>query len=827
MRYLLLLLFIFQFSATFSQEKRQFKRLWKKTQTELYRKNFRAADSLLTEALKIKPDNAKAIILHANVLFFREKFAEAADKFETAIKMKPEAKELYLLLSDSYMALNQPQKAEETLLKVIKFKSKLIPAFQKLTYARIELKKFNDALKDASRAIALDPTLHESHYIKAVCFDSLKDYPSARITYEKAISLLEGAEESEKGVLPVYQPYYVNLAKAYNELALYDLSITTFNKALAKIDPQNKAKPDDYLIYYYRSKPYYNKTEYSSSIADLNKSLALNNKFADAFIFRARVYNKTSQFHSAISDYTKAVQFVNSSQLLHERGKCQYELGKFPDALEDFKKSYDLDNKNVSIKTDIEETMRKIYEMNKEAMPPIIKLIYPVPDSQGFINLSIEQEETILVGEVADQSALMNIMVNGREAVYFKEGNLYNFKVKLNNKKEEKLEITALDIYNNKSKLDFKVGKILSDSRLRYNFTGTVISGEGDLKPLENLTVHLLNKRGEKIASTKTNEKGYFNFESLPYDKSEFTLLLDSSDTQLQLYNKIIIADKSGSKPILVAEKSKNKTFSFSVLPYDPISLELMEVDDVALNMDIKGRLINGEDMKSPLSAMLVHLVNDKGEIIDSKKTDAFGAFLFSRIAKSRNYSIRLDSSECAGLTCSKIIITDEKGKVLKQMDKSTGLEFVFELLPTDQFYLATITEEDPWMRTFNLSVKKKELEIIESIYYPSGSWELLPDADPVMQKLVNALKNNPKVSVTVESHTDSQAGDDFNFELSNKRALTVVDYLVKAGIDKTRVAGVGLGENKLTNRCANGVDCSDAEHRQNRRTVFKLKYIE
>jgi outer membrane protein OmpA-like peptidoglycan-associated protein len=48
---------------------------------------------------------------------------------------------------------------------------------------------------------------------------------------------------------------------------------------------------------------------------------------------------------------------------------------------------------------------------------------------------------------------------------------------------------------------------------------------------------------------------------------------------------------------------------------------------------------------------------------------------------------------------------------------------------------------------------------------------------------------------------------------------------LISKGIAKKRITAKGFGETQLINRCANGVECSDEEHKQNRRTVFKLSY--
>jgi outer membrane protein OmpA-like peptidoglycan-associated protein len=94
-----------------------------------------------------------------------------------------------------------------------------------------------------------------------------------------------------------------------------------------------------------------------------------------------------------------------------------------------------------------------------------------------------------------------------------------------------------------------------------------------------------------------------------------------------------------------------------------------------------------------------------------------------------------------------------------------------------------------------------------------------------ILNKAVDALKNNPRLTLEVQSHTDAVAGDDYNMELSQKRAGAVADYLVSKGIDKKRITPKGYGETQLINRCANGVDCSDAEHKQNRRTVFKINF--
>ena len=79
-------------------------------------------------------------------------------------------------------------------------------------------------------------------------------------------------------------------------------------------------------------------------------------------------------------------------------------------------------------------------------------------------------------------------------------------------------------------------------------------------------------------------------------------------------------------------------------------------------------------------------------------------------------------------------------------------------------------------------------------------------------------------IHVEINSHTDSRASDDFNLDLSQRRAQSVVDYLVSKGIRRERLIPHGLGESELVNKCANGIDCTEEEHAKNRRTEFRVR---
>jgi len=88
-------------------------------------------------------------------------------------------------------------------------------------------------------------------------------------------------------------------------------------------------------------------------------------------------------------------------------------------------------------------------------------------------------------------------------------------------------------------------------------------------------------------------------------------------------------------------------------------------------------------------------------------------------------------------------------------------------------------------------------------------------------ERLLPILKDG--VTVEIASHTDSRGTKSSNQDLSERRARSVVNYLMAKGINSSQLVAKGYGENRLTNRCADGVTCTEKEHLANRRTEFRV----
>jgi len=109
----------------------------------------------------------------------------------------------------------------------------------------------------------------------------------------------------------------------------------------------------------------------------------------------------------------------------------------------------------------------------------------------------------------------------------------------------------------------------------------------------------------------------------------------------------------------------------------------------------------------------------------------------------------------------------------------------------------------------------------IKMIYFEFNKTDIQYKAAFELEKILDVLKKYPTMKIDIRSHTDSRGSFKYNESLSDKRAKATVAWLVKNGIEKNRLTGKGYGEKELVNKCADGVQCTEEEHQQNRRSQF------
>ena len=115
----------------------------------------------------------------------------------------------------------------------------------------------------------------------------------------------------------------------------------------------------------------------------------------------------------------------------------------------------------------------------------------------------------------------------------------------------------------------------------------------------------------------------------------------------------------------------------------------------------------------------------------------------------------------------------------------------------------------------------------IKEIYFDLNKSDIRPDAAVELAKIVEVMKEYPKMKIDIRSHTDSRASDAYNLALSDRRAKSTLEWIVKQGIERKRLTAKGYGETRLVNGCSNGVPCTEEEHQANRRSEFIIVSME
>lgn len=118
--------------------------------------------------------------------------------------------------------------------------------------------------------------------------------------------------------------------------------------------------------------------------------------------------------------------------------------------------------------------------------------------------------------------------------------------------------------------------------------------------------------------------------------------------------------------------------------------------------------------------------------------------------------------------------------------------------------------------------IKKGEKFKLENIFYDLNKSTLRPESMAALDKLADfIIKNNLRIELS--AHTDSRGSTVYNQKLSQARAQSCVDYLLKKGVNTKNINAKGYGEAQLVNKCKDGVLCTEDEHQENRRTEVKI----
>lgn len=111
-----------------------------------------------------------------------------------------------------------------------------------------------------------------------------------------------------------------------------------------------------------------------------------------------------------------------------------------------------------------------------------------------------------------------------------------------------------------------------------------------------------------------------------------------------------------------------------------------------------------------------------------------------------------------------------------------------------------------------------KRIYVLENVYFDYDRASLRPESSEALDALVSTMKGSPTMKIEIAGHTDNKGSDEYNLKLSQKRASSVVRYLMKNGIEEGRAHPKGYGE-----RIPVASNDTDEGRQKNRRTEVRI----
>jgi tetratricopeptide (TPR) repeat protein len=422
----------------------------------------------LDKSITLKRNYLEPYQVKAKVLLAQERYEEALEIAHIALTLKETTDNFYLhgIVNEK---MGNLEAAESDFVNAIAEDHRHVPSLLALADIRLRLGKTDFALQHANRAIQFDNDNQQAYVIRSKVYVRKLDYPNAIDDVSKAIML----------------------------------------------------NPEDTNMYFLRGVYYQDFTQHANAVGDFTKVLMLQPENADALYKRAWSYEQVGDYRSAIKDYEKLVSLSEfdgrAQKLLKEANVRLFELYREsnkpdlvildPEPRDKQLLQYPKDSKVVSLKgrildesdikslkidgiaypveetdegweflaaldiqdrdelyiqiTDVYDNVSTLrYSINlTEVNAPYITIIAPYASDNGEIFLDSNDPEIYVEGKIQDESLIQTIMINGVLASYYPEELNPRFTASLNVLNQNRIVVTAEDIYGNTIEQEFYLNR--------------------------------------------------------------------------------------------------------------------------------------------------------------------------------------------------------------------------------------------------------------------------------------------------------------------------------------------------------------------------------
>ena len=398
------------------------------------------------------------------------------------------------------------------------------------------------------------------------------------------------------------------------------------------------------------------------------------------------------------------------------------------------------------------------------------------------------------------------------------------------------------------------------------NFSPKLKQKSKELQHLKIYRATLIEEQWQNIEDLTINGDNYSTAHPAmgpKGDKLYYVSDMPGGEGQTDLYYVDIYPDGTLGKPINMGKKVNTK--GRESFPYITKNNELYFSSDGHFGLggydifyvNIKdkgyvGSIINvGTPVNSSFDDFAFVKRNNKGYFSSNRNRETLDdIYSFKEIIPIQNLFMKTinglitDSDTNRPLKQAKVIITDSHNNIISETltnddghfnigyQNFDGSPKTLTISSNSYYTYSELMPENK--KTYEIELNKvtdnqivNGMDIAESlnvvIYFDFDEYDILPESELELQKIVETMKLHPGIKLEIISHTDSRGSNQYNLELSNNRAYATLNYLIDKGISANRLTAKGYGNTQPVNHCNRETKCTEEEHAKNRRSQFLI----
>jgi tetratricopeptide (TPR) repeat protein len=736
---------------------------------------FFLATLMIIFTMCIYGQNAKKFYKAGKEFVENMKYEDAVAQFTNALGIEPSNPDYYYARGRAHESLGKYEEAKADFEKVIVFASKEVDAYIGLGAVCNKMNNFEGALKYLNRASALDKRNKDIYPEKVLTLLGLKRYDQALKVSDTAVIIKDTRENLYyRGVIYTKLNNDVLAKKEFEKsiskdkgypeprLALAELLLRNNNSQGAMEQCNEILKRDDRNTdaYLMRSNVYMKNLDYPSAINDISKNILIDPDNPDFYLYRGKCYQEFNQHTNAINDFSKYITMnPDDPDAYFARARSYEEIMNYAKAMEDYTKITVLSEFNQEARKMLKDAQDRLYELNREAVPPEITIVSPAPASTS-LEVRGDNKTFLITGKIMDKSKIKTFSINDVPVNTVEKDGEYEFLAKIDIEGADQITLVAHDDYDNEKSVTYSLvrteiippvvnilapyasddgqiyldsndpslflqGKITDESKIKSVFIDGVTASYpvDDINPSFTATIDIMNKNkiiveaediygNKETAEFRLNREGAVISESNPMGKT-WVVFIENSD-----YTTFASLD---------GPKKDVTTMTRALAGYDIhniIHKQNLTKSEMERFFSIELRdLIKANQVKSLLIWYAGHgkFINDVGYWIpvDAQRDDEFTYFNLNTLRASME-------SYLAYLTHT-LVVTDacESGPSFYQAMRS-------ELKQRSC---------DDWQAT----------QFKSSQVFSSAGYELAVDDSQFTRTFASSLQNNPNACIPIE----------------------------------------------------------------------------